>query len=248
MTLLVVGWATRPLADPAWAEVRQREPAFQAQRFESTLGQGLTFGVFGGFRAVMADFLWLRVNGHWEDRDLPATQKMIDVVTTVDPRPLYFWINGARMIAYDMPHWRYDVEAQGRPLDSVVQQRIDDEQSRAALLFLDGALEAHPQEPVLLFEIGNIHLRRRHDLTTAGEFYRAAAEQPNAPFYAARIYAVVLEQQGRVREAYEWLRQVHAALPADNPLANADLVLERIRRLEAALGVLSGDQYVPPSR
>lgn len=248
IALLAVGWATRPLADPAWAEVRQWEPAFQAQRLESTLGQGLTFGVLGGFRAVMADFLWLRVNGHWENRDLPATQKMIDVVTTVDPRPLYFWINGARMIAYDMPHWRYDAEAKGQPLDPVVQQRIDDEQSRAALLFLARALEAHPRDPVLLFEIGNIHFRRRHDLAAAGEFYRAAAEQPDAPFYAARIYAVVLEQQGRTREAYEWLCRVHAALPADNPLANAELVLERIRRLEAALGVASGEHYVPPGR
>src|SRR5690606_16917133 len=155
LMLALLGWATRPLVQPAWRDVRAGEPALHAQALEATLGQGLTFGLLGGFRAVLADFLWLRANVYWESYDAPSTHKMIELVTTVDPRPLYFWINGARMLAYDMPVWRYaEAEAQGR-LDEAMRWRINEEQARAALGLLRRALESHPDQPLLLFEAGN---------------------------------------------------------------------------------------------
>src|SRR5690606_26319529 len=87
LVLALLGWATGPLVQPAWREVRAGEPALHAQALEATLGQGLTFGLLGGFRAVLADFLWLRTNMYWESYDVPSTHKMIELVTTVDPRP-----------------------------------------------------------------------------------------------------------------------------------------------------------------
>jgi hypothetical protein len=243
VVLIATGLVTRPVAEPAWAEVRAQEPAFQLQSLEGTLGQGLTFGLLGGFRAVIADFLWLQAYVHWQDEDLPATQKMIDVVTTVDPRPHYFWINGARIIAYDMPVWRERATARAGRLDPAMQARISEEQSRAALGLLRRGLDAHPNDPLLLIEAGNIHYRRRHDVATASEFYRVASLQPGAPFYAARLHAVFLEEQGRVRDAYEWLCALYPTLPRDNPLANRDEVLDRIRRLEGRLGITGEGRF-----
>jgi hypothetical protein len=254
LTILVVlgvlsltGWATGRWIAPTWREIRAGEPALQAQSLSGTLGRGLSFGLLGGFRAVTADFLWVEMNRHWEAEDLPATQKVIELVTTVDPRPLYFWINGARMIAYDMPHWRARAAPGANQVSAAVLRRIDEEQAWVALALLDRALVAHPRHPLLLIEVANIHLRRRHDIVTAAEYYRLAAEIPRAPYYAGRIYAELLKQLERPRDALAWLRAVHPTLPRDIPAANADVVLQRIRELEETLQVPEDERYRPSS-
>jgi hypothetical protein len=99
---------------------------------------------------------------------------------------------------------------------------------------------------LLLLEIANIHLQRRKDVVTAGEYYRFAAEQPAAPYYAARIYAELLKKQGRLRDALAWLRAVHPTLPPESEQASAEVVLQRIRQLEESLEVPVAEQYQPP--
>jgi len=104
--MVVLGVVTRPIEAPAWQVVQARQPEMNLQAIEGALGQGLIVGVLGGFRAVMADFLWIRTNTIWERRDRVKLDAMVRLVTTLDPRPELFWINRARMIAYDVPNWR----------------------------------------------------------------------------------------------------------------------------------------------
>ena len=106
LTLLSLGLVTRPIEAPAWEIVKAGQPEMNLEAIEGSLGQGLVIGVLGGFRAVMADFLWIRTNTIWERRDRVKLDAMVRLVTTLDPRPDFFWINGARMIAYDVPNWR----------------------------------------------------------------------------------------------------------------------------------------------
>jgi hypothetical protein len=54
-----------------------------------------------------------------------------------------------------------------------------------------------------------------------------------------------LRRAGRRPEALAWLREIHPALPAGDPGAGAELVLQRIRELEAELGVPAGEAYRP---
>lgn len=248
LTLELTGWATRPLSNPAWKEVRAYEPALQVRELDASLGQGLTLGLFGGFRAVIADFLWLETNSFWERQDLPATQTMISAVVTSDPRPLYFWINGARMIAYDMPFWRFDAAGGLDQITPETRRRIEEEQAWVALALLDRALEVHPRHPLLLVEIANIHLRRRNDLLTSAAYYRLAAEQAGAPYYVARIYAEVLKKLGRHREAYDWLCAIYPKLPPDDPMAMASLVRERIKELEVELRLSTEERFNDAAR
>lgn len=203
-------------------------------------------GLLGGFRAVTADFLWVRTNAVWEEQDLPATQTLIRLVTTVDSRPLIFWINGARMIGYDMPVWRLDAAAaKGGPVPRVVERRIVEEQVQAAMDLLERARTYHPDEPLLLIEMAGLKYRKLGDLAGAAELYRQAALMPDAPYYAARIYAELLKQLGRDREAYDWLVSVHRGLPADDPMALSGIVLGRIRELEDKLHIPLQSRYMP---
>jgi len=83
-----------------------------------------------------------------------------------------------------------------------------------------------------------------------------ASEQPNAPYFAARIYAELLRRMGRNAEAYDWLKKLYPTLPkaADAALgitafqvesAMAPVVMERIRELEKELNIPEGESFKP---
>ena len=255
--LAVTGAVVRPFEQPAWDFVRGQQPALKLESLQGALGQGVTVGLLGGFRAIVADFFWIQTNSVWEDSDLPATQTFIKLVTAIDPRPLYFWQNGSRMIAYDMPNWRivkeggYDVVPQAR------QRKIDEEQSAVALKYLDEAFGHHPDSALLYVEIANVYLNRLKDPASAAEAYRKASLAPNAPYYAARIYAELLMRKlGRTAEAYAWLKQLYPTLPkvADpdkgiTPFqiesAMAPVILDRIREMEKELNIAPDEAFKP---
>ncbi|MDR1789479.1 MAG: hypothetical protein LBR12_03915 [Opitutaceae bacterium] len=249
--LLLAGALARSIEEPLWRELRARRPALELAGVKDALGQGVTAALLGGFSAVLADFTWLRANALWEDNNLPATQASIKLTTAIDPRPLYFWINGARMIAYDMPFWRIMEEGGHDKVPEARQRRIDEEQSAVALAYLKDGLRTHPGSPALLLEAGNIHLNRLKDTAAAADYYGRAAEQPGAPYYAARLHAVLLVRLGRVAEALESLKRVYPTLPKPGDKratafqvesAMAGTVLGRIRELEERLKVPEGER------
>lgn len=235
--LFAAGIALRPLEAPAWEEVRAKQPALRLESLKDALGQGVTVGLLGGFRAIVADLFWIRANSVWEKNDIPATQTSIKLVTAIDPRPLYFWLNGSRMIAYDMPNWRIDKAGGWEKVPEAVKRRYDEEQSAIGIKYLEGGLGFHPNEPLLILEIANIHLNRLKDVETASRFYLEASKQPSAPYYAARIYGELLRRLDRLPQAYEFLKQLYPTLPKNDPMAQASVVLGRIRELEDELQI-----------
>lgn len=246
LVLLTTGFVMQPIHRPAWNELRAREPALDLASLEGALGQGITVGLLGGFRAVVANFMWLKTNAHWEEYDLPATQTMINLVTTVDPRPTFFWLNGARKIAYDMAVWRLREIDRDHRVPEAVRERLDDEQGGIAIRYLQRGLNFHPDNPLLYVEIGNIYQRKRLDLETAAEYYRLASLTKNPPPYAPRIYGELLRRMGRDQEAYEWLVELYPTLNPRSFVDRPDTVLERIRTLEDDLGIPPSERYDPP--
>lgn len=178
-----------------------------------------------------------------EAHDLPATESLLHLVTVIDPRPLYFWVNGARIMAYDMPVWRLEAAGDDVRVSVAVRDRIAQDQARRALDLLAEARRFHPDSAALWIEQANIEFNRLGDMAAAAESYRRAWELPGAPFYAARLHAVLLRRLGRNAEALVWLVKLHPQLPANDEAAGADLVLARIRELEHELGVPAGQGY-----
>ena len=241
--LFAAGLLLRPVEGPAWEEVRAKQPALRLESLKDALGQGVTVGLLGGFRAIVADLFWIRTNSVWENNDIPGTQTSIKLVTAIDPRPLYFWLNGSRMIAYDMPNWRIDKAGGYDAVPEAVKRRFDEEQSSVAIKYLEGALGFHPEHPLLILEIGNVHLNRLKDVETAARFYLRASQQPDAPHYAARIYAELLRRLNRNAEAYDFLKKLYPTLAKDDMMAQAPVVLERIRELEAELKIPEAQRF-----
>jgi hypothetical protein len=226
--LLTAAWVTRSL-DPRSHGLVPRL-ASQGEQLKSLGGSSGGLALLGGMRSLVASGFWLRANLAWERRDAVATEALINATVAADERSLYFWLNGARILANDMPEWRM-----AGPVPAALRPRVNEEQAQVALRFLEKGLRWHGPDAALYIEMANIHLRRRGDAGTAAHFYRLAAEQPNAPYYAARIHAELLHEIGRGKEALVWLREILPGLPAGDPLARRDVVLERINALEQEL-------------
>lgn len=241
--LALTGSVLGPVESPVWAALRAEQPALRLGSAGVAAGQGVTLGVLGGFRAITADFMWLRAHVVWETRDLPTTATLLRLTTALDPRPLYFWLNGSRILAYDMTAWRIAAAGGYDKVPIAEQERIGAEQAHLALRRLEEAFSFHPASTDLWIERANIELNGLHDAAAAAASYRRAWEQPNAPYYTARLHAELLRRLGRKAEALAWLKQLHPQLPPGDEAACADLVLSRIRDLERELGVPAGQAY-----
>lgn len=189
--------------------------------------------VAAGVRAFAADLAWLQANLEWEQRDAVATDRLVRLTTALDPRPLEFWINGARAFGYDFSEWEIDARGGAAVVSPDEQRGIRERHAAYAVAFLDSAQQAHPAEPRLWIERAQLRLLRTRDIAAAAADFRRAAELPGAPYFAARLHAELLVQLGREREALAWLREVHARLPATDPFALRDEVGRRVRELES---------------
>ncbi|HUR56697.1 MAG TPA: hypothetical protein VM029_03250 [Opitutaceae bacterium] len=245
LTLAVAGAGLNRLVSPAWTAMRARQPALQLDSTAAAAGQGVTLALLGGFRALVADGVWLRLYALWERQDLAATDAMIRLTTAIDARPVYFWLNGARILANDLPVWRIMMQGGFERVPQPEQRRIMEEQARSGLAHLAAAMKFHPASSDLWIERANIELNKLHDPLAAAASYRRAWEMPNGPFYAARLHAELLRRNGRRAEALAWLVQLHPQLPRGDEAAAADIVLERIRELEQQLGVAPERVYQP---
>lgn len=243
-TLALAGPGLERLAAPAWAAARAKQPALRLDSSVVAAGQGVTLALLGGFRALVADATWIRMFVLWEKRDLPGTETLLKLVLAIDPRPVYFWLNGARITAYDLPVWRIEAAGGYDAVPAETQARLDREQAQRAVQHLAAAMRYHPANADLWIERANIELNRLRDVPAAAESYRRAWEQPRAPYYAARMHAELLRRLGRPREALAWLVRLYPGLPAGEE-GGRDIVLARIRELERALGVPVGDAFRP---
>jgi hypothetical protein len=243
--LALAGWLLGPVGQPVWAAARGRQPALRLDSSLTAAGQGVTLALLGGFRALVADVTWVRMYTLWERRDLPATETLVRLVAALDPRPVYFWLNGARIVAFDFPVWRIEAAGGFERVPRLEQDRIAREQAEAGLQLLGRAMAFHPASPDLWIERANIQYNRLRDLEGAAESYRRAWELPGAPYYVARVRAEMLRRSGHQAEALAWLVQLHPTLPAGDEGAAADVVLARIRDLERELRIPPEQCYLP---
>lgn len=223
-TLFAAAFVLRPV------ELSLAPVALHPDQLAILPGHGGTLAVLGGMRSVVAGGFWLKANLAWERHDAAATTELIELTVAADERPLYFWLNGARMLAYDLPEWRLEANA-----PAAVRRKVTADHAQQALRLLEKGRRRHGDEAAFLIEMGNIHLRRTGDIEAAARCYRQAAARPDAPSYAARIHGELLRELGRPAEALAWLRQILPGLSADDPAARRDVVVERIKLLEVEL-------------
>lgn len=219
--LAILGW--RLLATPDAGEARVR-----------SAGQ-----LLGRARGVLADGAWVWMQTAWEQRDADKTVSGIQLAVRLEPESLYFLVNGARILAYDLPAWRAQrfMERSRAQAPAALRARWRHEGARQALALLERGESWHSAEPQYWINRAQVEWKGLDDLAAGARDFRRAAELPGAPFYAARLHADLLMRQGRLAEAHAWLCRLYPSLPPQVPAAESSLVLGKIRRLEQELGL-----------
>lgn len=250
LSLLVLGLAGTTLN--AWTRpIREQRGLGDSVRpgesWATATGRGLSVALLGGYRRLAADFAWIKLYAAWERRDLVATPVLLNLVTAIEPRSEYFWRNGARILAYDVPAWRIAAAGGAAAVPPRLQAQIRREQAELALRFLDSAGSGHSHNSDWWSERAAIELWGLGDVEAAAASYRRAWECSRSAYLAGRLHAELLRQLGRREAARAWLVRLHPELPADDAAAGAGLVLTRIRQWETELGT-SPEQIYRPRR
>ena len=237
IVLLLTGVLSNVWQAGLWERVSQHHPEVRVDDLAESVGQGLVLGLVGGFRSVMADFLFLRAYVYWEHRDLAKMQAAYELALSVDPRSLPLWLNSARVIAYDTPVWRIRKLQETQTLTTKQLEQIHAEQAHYALQLIDRAAKFHHNDYRIALEKAQIYMHKLGDDESAAYYYKQAGEMDGAPYYAGRVYAELLRRNGQPEAAHEYLVSVYPSLPDDEPAASKAIVLERIRQLEKELNI-----------
>ena len=136
------------------------------------------------YRSLVADVYWIRAIQHYGGTKLskdPNKQydllfPLLDLTTSLDPHFNVAYRFGAIFLAEPPP------AGPGRP--------------DQAIALLQKGLQAQPERWEFAEDIGFVHYWWEHDYTKAAEWFRRAAEMPNAPNWMSGLAAVTLAQGG----------------------------------------------------
>lgn len=146
------------------------------------------------YRSVVADLYWIRAIQHYGGTKLSTDRNkqydllfpLLDLTTSLDPHFNVAYRFGAIFLAEPAP------AGPGRP--------------DQAIALLQKGLQAQPERWEFAQDIGFVHYWWEHDYTKAAQWFRRAADMPNAPNWMAGLAAVTLAQGGN-RESSRLLWQ-----------------------------------------
>ena len=195
------------------------------------LGQMGFVAALSGFRAVIADLLWIQGHTAWERTQWGPMKLRFDTVTALQPRAVMFWDLAAWHLAWNASHAvRYD-ENQPREALRLKAQR---EYFKLGEDFLLRGIQNNPDKPFLYEKLGFLYREKFQDHAKAFEAYEQCARFPNAPEYCKRFALYELSQvPGREREAYDRLMALYRVGESER----LPTLLKRIQELEEKLGV-----------
>jgi len=202
--VLILGAGT--MAESSWRRIRPSIPEIGRKELEPTLGQGVLLGVLGGLRTVVADIAWIRSYVFWERRDRPGCETLMRTACALDPHARYFWENAGLRIGLDMAHWEIRRRGGYAKVPAETQERLFRQYARRGLDVLEEGMSYARNRTSLLLAAGFLAEGKLKDTRLAADYYRLAAEAPDAPWYAARICVDFDWGAGRKVEAYRWYR------------------------------------------
>ena len=183
-----------------------REVAFDVDLREK-LGQLGFVAALSGFRAAVADILFIQAHVAWERTEWSRVLFLFRQVTTLQPHSVLFWDTAAWHMA-----WNAAVAALNDPNQPRLALRVKAEREYHALGkdFLERGITNNPDKPQLYEALARLYQQKYLNHERASEYYAKAAALPGAPSFDKRFSAYELSYcEGREREAYERLRYLY---------------------------------------
>jgi hypothetical protein len=237
--LLAFGVMKLPAEHAFARQQRQLEFADVANLdFREEIGQLGFVAALSGFRAMLADFLFIEAHVAWERTEWGRVLFLFRQVTTLQPHVPLFWDMAAWHMAWNASAAAMNDSSQARLALRVKAQR---EYFALGKDFLERGIKNNPDKPQLYEALARLYRDKYNDHAHASEYFARAAVLPGAPSYDKRFSAYELSYcDGREREAYERLR----ALYDEGEKERLPTLIKRLKLLEAKLSV-PPEQRIP---
>ena len=171
------------------------------------LGQGGFLAALSGFRALVADVVWLQAHTAWENVAYGRMNRLLDTATTLVPRNAEFWESAAWHMAYNASVHAAEDRSQPR---EALRRRAEREYFLLGRDYAVRGLANNPDSRDLYLRLGMIERDKLLDPCAAADAYARAANCPRALGFEHRFAAYALAAcPGREREAYWLLRYYH---------------------------------------
>src|SRR5213596_1056241 len=208
--LFVFGAIKLPAERAIFAQHRQEH--FRSVKFNldlrEKLGQLGFIAALSGFRAIVADALFIQAHAAWENTQWGRMLLLFRQITALQPRVLLFWDTAAWHMA-----WNASVAAMNDANQPRQALRVKAQREYFALGkdFLERGIKNNPDRPELYEALARLYKEKYKDHERASECYAKAAALPGARPFDKRFSAYELSYcEGREREAYERLRHKKA--------------------------------------
>jgi len=225
--------------------VLHRQEHFRGVEFNldlrEKLGQLGFLAALSGFRAIVADALFIQAYSAWENTEWGRMLLLFRHVTTLQPRVLLFWDTAAWHMA-----WNASVAAMNDRNQPRLALRVKAQREYFALGkdFLERGIENNPDRPDLYEALARLYKEKYKDHERASEYYAKAATVPGAAPWDRRFSAYELSEcEGREREAYERLRSLYD----EGEKERLPTLIKRMKFLEDKLGIPQ-EQRIPQEK
>jgi tetratricopeptide (TPR) repeat protein len=212
-----------------------RQEHFQGVAFNLDLrekiGQLGFIAALSGFRAIVADALFIQAYSAWEDTEWGRMLLLFRQVTTLQPRVMLFWDTAAWHMA-----WNASVAAMNDQKQPRLALRVKAQREYFALGkdFLERGIKNNPDRPDLYEALARLYKEKYKNHERAAENYAKAAALPGAPTFDRRFSAYELSYcEGREQEAYDQLRHLYD----EGPRERLPTLISRLKFLEEKLGI-----------
>src|SRR5437870_13343852 len=231
--LIAVGTLKLPIESNLAALHRQEH--FRGVEFNLDLrekiGQLGFIAALSGFRAMVADSLFIQAFAAWENTEWGRMLLLFRHITTLQPRVLLFWDTAAWHMA-----WNASVAAMNDRNQPRLALRVKAQREYFALGkdFLERGIKNNPDRPDLYEALARLYKEKYKDHERASEYYAKAAAVPGAAPWDRRFSAYELSYcEGREREAYDRLLHVYE----EGPKERLPTLIKRLKFLEEKLGI-----------
>jgi tetratricopeptide (TPR) repeat protein len=202
------------------------------------LGQLGFIAALSGFRAFVADALFIQAYAAWENTQWGRMLLLFRQVTTLQPRVLLFWDTAAWHMAWNASVAAMNDTSQSRQALRVKAQR---EYFAIGKEFLERGIKNNPDRPELYEALARLYKEKYKDHERAAEYYAKAAQLPEAAPWDRRFSAYELSYcEGREREAYDRLRNLYN----ESEKERLPTLIKRLQFLEDKLAI-PPEQRIP---
>jgi hypothetical protein len=171
------------------------------------IGQTGFLAALGGFRAAVADWLWIQAHMDWTRTEWGKMLFLFNNVTALQPRNMMFWDTAAWHMAYNASAY-----VMQDPTETHMALRL----KRQHVYFMIGkdllerGIQNNPDRYKLHESLGNVLRDKLQDHCGAAVQYGDAAKFPDAPTYEERFsYYELSYCPGHEREAYNQLLRLY---------------------------------------